>query len=110
MTPINQLKAVEYEHESIAPVSVSQAASGMRSLFLGPRGLRARSINFVYGTGRSQVSRAKETAVRRHCSRKQRSFKTGSRYCSDLLPAFRTSPSMISDEVIGPHFLLQAES
>jgi hypothetical protein len=41
MTPLNQLKAVEYGLESTAPVSVSQPASGMRSLFLGPRGLRA---------------------------------------------------------------------
>ena len=36
MTPLNQLKAAD----STAPVSVSQPASGMRSLFLGPRGLR----------------------------------------------------------------------
>ena len=40
MTPVNQLKAVEYALESTAPVSVSQPASGMRSLFLGPHGLR----------------------------------------------------------------------
>ncbi len=39
MTP--QLKAVEYSLGSTAPVSVFQPASGMRSLFLGPRGLRA---------------------------------------------------------------------
>ncbi len=36
MTPLNQLKAVEYALESTASVSVSQPASGMR-----PRGLRA---------------------------------------------------------------------
>lgn len=41
MTPLNQLKAVEYALESTAPVSVCQPASGMRSLFLGQRGLRA---------------------------------------------------------------------
>jgi len=41
MTSLNQLKAVEYALESTVPVSVSQPASGMRSLFLGPRGLRA---------------------------------------------------------------------
>ena len=40
MTPLNQLKAVEYALESSASVSVSQAATGMRSLFLGPHGLR----------------------------------------------------------------------
>ena len=40
MTPLNQLKAVEYAPESTLPVSVPQPASGMRSLFLGPRGLR----------------------------------------------------------------------
>ncbi len=40
MTPLNQLKEVEYALESTAPVSVSQPASGMRSLFPGPRGLR----------------------------------------------------------------------
>jgi membrane protease YdiL (CAAX protease family) len=39
MTP--QLKAVEYVLESTPSVSVSKPASGMRSLFLGPRGLRA---------------------------------------------------------------------
>jgi|HubBroStandDraft_6_1064221.scaffolds.fasta_scaffold26091_1 membrane protease YdiL (CAAX protease family) len=39
MTP--QLKAVEYVLESTRTVSVSKPASGMRSLFLGPRGLRA---------------------------------------------------------------------
>jgi hypothetical protein len=40
MTPLNQPKAVEYALESTAPVSGFQPASGMRSLFLGPRGLR----------------------------------------------------------------------
>lgn len=40
MTPLNQLKAVEYALESTGPVSVSQPGSGMRSQFLGPRGLR----------------------------------------------------------------------
>ena len=40
MTPLNQLKAVECALESTASVSVCQPASGMRSLFLGPRGLR----------------------------------------------------------------------
>jgi hypothetical protein len=39
---LNQLEAVEYALESTAPVNVSQPASGVRSLFLGPRGLRAR--------------------------------------------------------------------
>jgi uncharacterized protein len=41
MTPLNQLKAVEYGLESPVSVSVSQPASGMRSLFVGPHGLRA---------------------------------------------------------------------
>jgi membrane protease YdiL (CAAX protease family) len=41
MTPLNQLNAVEYALEPAATVRVSQPASGMRSLFLGPRGLRA---------------------------------------------------------------------
>ncbi len=41
MTPLHQLTAVEYAPGSIAPVSVSQPTSGRRSLFLGPRGLRA---------------------------------------------------------------------
>ena len=40
MTPLNPLKAVEYAPESTLAVSVLQPASGMRSLFLGPRGLR----------------------------------------------------------------------
>jgi hypothetical protein len=40
MTPLNQLKAIEYTHESTLPVSVPQSASGMRSFFLGPRRLR----------------------------------------------------------------------
>ena len=40
MTPLNQLKAVEYAPESALPVSVPRPASGMRSLFPGPRGLR----------------------------------------------------------------------
>jgi len=39
MTTLNQLKAVEYAPESPLPVSVPQHASGMRSLFFGPRGL-----------------------------------------------------------------------
>jgi CAAX protease family protein len=39
MTP--QLKVVEYVLESTPSLSVSKPASGMRSLFLGPRGLRA---------------------------------------------------------------------
>jgi len=39
MTP--QLKAVEYVLESTPSVSVSKPPSGMRSLFLGPSGLRA---------------------------------------------------------------------
>ena len=49
MTPLNQLDAVEYALESTAPVSVSQPASGIRPLFLGPRGLRAgwRLLIFV---------------------------------------------------------------
>ena len=41
MTPLNQPKAVEYALESTVPVSVSQLPSGIRSLFVGPRGLRA---------------------------------------------------------------------
>jgi membrane protease YdiL (CAAX protease family) len=41
MTPLSQLKAVEYALEPTATVRVSQPASGMTSLFLGPRGLRA---------------------------------------------------------------------
>lgn len=41
MTHLNQLNAVEYALESPAPVSVSQPASGMRSLVLGSQGLRA---------------------------------------------------------------------
>ena len=40
MTPQSQLKAVEYAATTV-PVTVSQTASGMRSLFVGPRGLRA---------------------------------------------------------------------
>ena len=40
MTPLNQLKTVEYAPESTLPVSVPQPASGMGSVFLGPRGLR----------------------------------------------------------------------
>lgn len=49
MTPLNQLKAAEYALESTAPVSVSQPASGMRSLFLGPCGLRVgwRLVIFI---------------------------------------------------------------
>ena len=41
MTPLNQLKAIEYALEPTASVRVSQPGSGVRSLFLGPRGLRA---------------------------------------------------------------------
>lgn len=41
MTPLHQLKAVEYAFEPAAPVSVSQPPSGIKSLFVGPRGLRA---------------------------------------------------------------------
>jgi membrane protease YdiL (CAAX protease family) len=41
MTPLSQLRAAKYALESTAPVSVSQPTSGMRLLFLGPRGLRA---------------------------------------------------------------------
>jgi uncharacterized protein len=41
MTPLNQLEAVEYARESTPSVIVSKPASGMRSVFLGPRGLRA---------------------------------------------------------------------
>lgn len=41
MTPLSQLKAVESGLESTVPVSVSQTGSGMRPLFVGPRGLRA---------------------------------------------------------------------
>ena len=41
MTSLSQLKAVENGLESTVPISVSQTPSGMRSLFLGPRGLRA---------------------------------------------------------------------
>ncbi len=37
MTPLNQLKAIEFALEATAPVSVSQPGSGMRSLFLGLR-------------------------------------------------------------------------
>jgi len=40
MIPLHQLKAVEYALESTTPVSISRPASGMRSLFRGPRGLR----------------------------------------------------------------------
>ena len=40
MTPLNPLKAIEYAPESTLPVSVPQPASSMRSLFLGPRGMR----------------------------------------------------------------------
>jgi hypothetical protein len=40
MTPLNQLKAVEYAPESTLSVSVPQSASGMTSPFLGPRALR----------------------------------------------------------------------
>jgi hypothetical protein len=40
MTPLNQLKAVEYAPESTLRVSVPKPASGMRSPFLGPPGLR----------------------------------------------------------------------
>jgi uncharacterized protein len=41
MTPLDELKAVAYALESTAPVSISQPASGIRSLFLAARGLRA---------------------------------------------------------------------
>ena len=41
MMPLNQLNVAEYALQSTAPVSVSQPASGIRSLFLGPQGLRA---------------------------------------------------------------------
>jgi membrane protease YdiL (CAAX protease family) len=41
MTPLSQLNAVEYGLESTVPVTVSQTAPGMRSLFVEPRGLRA---------------------------------------------------------------------
>jgi uncharacterized protein len=41
MTPLGRLEAVEYAHETTAPVSVSQPPSGIRLLFFGPRGLRA---------------------------------------------------------------------
>lgn len=49
MAPFNQRKAVEYALESAAPVGVSRPASGMRSLFIGPRGLRAgwRVVMFI---------------------------------------------------------------
>jgi len=40
MTPLNQLKAAEYALESTAPVRVSQPASGIKSFFRGPNGLR----------------------------------------------------------------------
>jgi hypothetical protein len=40
MTPLSQLKAVEYPPESTLPVSAPQPASSTRSLFLGPSGLR----------------------------------------------------------------------
>jgi uncharacterized protein len=41
MTPLNQLKPVECAVESTVSARVSQPASGIRSLFVGPRGLRA---------------------------------------------------------------------
>jgi len=41
MTPLNQVKATEYAAESTLAVSGFQSAAGMRSLFVGPRGLRA---------------------------------------------------------------------
>jgi uncharacterized protein len=41
MTSVTQRKAVEYTLKSTASVSVSQPAFGMRSVFMGPRGLRA---------------------------------------------------------------------
>jgi uncharacterized protein len=41
MTPLNQLKAAKYGPDSTGPVCVSQPPSGTRSLFVGPRGLRA---------------------------------------------------------------------
>jgi len=42
MAPLNRLKTVEFAHESTAPVSsVSPPAPGIRSLFVGLRGLRA---------------------------------------------------------------------
>jgi uncharacterized protein len=41
MTPLNQLQTVEHALESTAPVSVPQPSSGMKSIFRGPRGLRA---------------------------------------------------------------------
>ena len=49
MTPLSQVKAVEYAFESTSPFSVSQPISGGRSLFLGPRGLRAgwRLVIFI---------------------------------------------------------------
>jgi len=40
MTPLSQLQAVEHTLESPAPLSISQPASGVKSLFFGPRGLR----------------------------------------------------------------------
>ena len=41
MTPLDQQKAVQCVLESTAPLRISQPASGIRALFLGPRGLRA---------------------------------------------------------------------
>lgn len=41
MIPLHQVKAVEYALQSTVPVRVPQPATGVRSLFVGPRGLRA---------------------------------------------------------------------
>lgn len=41
MTPLSQLNAVEYPFEPAAPGRVSQSPSGIKLLFVGPRGLRA---------------------------------------------------------------------
>jgi len=41
MTPLNQLEAAQYAIQPTATVSVSQPESGIRSIFLSPRGLRA---------------------------------------------------------------------
>src|SRR5215472_7504790 len=40
MTPLSQMNGAEYALEATIPVSVSQPARGMRSVFLGPHGLR----------------------------------------------------------------------
>ena len=48
MTPLNQLKAVEYAPESTLRVRVPQPASGMRSPFLGPRGLRVGWQSLIF--------------------------------------------------------------